>query len=202
MNRASLKQLAKEQIKGNIGILFLCMLIVVAISSLASAIDKAIGDNSTVVSLIVSVFVVSILGYGINLNHINLSRQIKASVPTLFEGFKDYGRVWLTFFFMSLFETLWTLLFVIPGIVKSIAYSFAPYIIAEDPNISPRDAIKRSMEITNGHKGELFVLYLSFIWWILLTGVTFGIAGIYVFPYMNQTYVNAYHSLLSANNAE
>lgn len=200
MNRAALKQLSKEQIKGNIGILFVCMLIIGAITSLASAIDNAIGTMG-IITLLVAIFVTPILGYGINLNHINMSRQIKASIPTLFDGFKDYGRVWLTFFLTGLFEFLWSLLFVIPGIVKAIAYSFAPYIIAENPGISARDAIKRSKEITQGHKGELFVLYLSFIWWILLTSITCGIAGIYVFPYMNQTYVNAYHSLANANTA-
>ena len=98
-------------------------------------------------------------------------------------------------FLMGIFEILWSMLFVIPGIIKSIAYSMTFYIIAENPDISATDAIKKSQEIMQGHKMEYFILQLSFIPWLILTSFTFGLAGIYVLPYMAATRANFYKSI-------
>lgn len=69
----------------------------------------------------------------------------------------------------------------------------APYILAENPEMTAKEAIEKSKQITNGHKFDLFVLELSFILWMLLTVFTFGIAGIYVIPYMSATTANFYN---------
>ena len=96
---------------------------------------------------------------------------------------------------MSLFTYLWALLFFIPGIVKALSYSMAPYILAENKGKSALECINESKEMTKGHKMELFVLGLSFIGWGLLCGITFGIAAIWVAPYMQATMANVYNSL-------
>lgn len=89
---------------------------------------------------------------------------------------------------MTLFQFLWSLLFIIPGIVKGYSYALTPYILAKYPEISAKEALKVSMKLMDGKKSELFVLQLSFIGWFLLSGVTFGILGIfYVFPYYTIT---------------
>jgi len=90
------------------------------------------------------------------------------------------------------------LLFFIPGIIKSYSYSMAPYILAENKGKPALECINESKAMTNGHKMDLFVLGLSFIGWILLCLVTFGIAYIWVGPYIQSTYVNAYISLKPA----
>ena len=90
---------------------------------------------------------------------------------------------------------VWSLLFVIPGIVKSFAYSMSYYILADNPELTAKEALNKSKEMMNGHKWDLFVLNLSFFWWYLLVGITFGIAAIYVVPYMNATIVNFYNSI-------
>ena len=89
---------------------------------------------------------------------------------------------------MMLFTALWSMLFVIPGIIKGLSYSLTPYILAKYPEVPSKDALKLSMRFMNGRKGELFVLGLSFIGWCILAGLTFGILGIfYVIPYMSIT---------------
>lgn len=75
------------------------------------------------------------------------------------------------------------------------AYSMAPYILAENPEMSAKEALEKSKQITQGHKSELFVLQLSFLGWILLSAVTLGIASIYVVPYMSATVANFYNSI-------
>ena len=104
--------------------------------------------------------------------------------------FKKLGLLLLS----GLFTALWSLLFIIPGIVYLYKIRFAYAIMAEHPELSPMEAINLSKRMTDGHKGELFVLDLSFIPWILLEIITLGIAGIYVLPYRNTVdalyYVN------------
>jgi len=85
---------------------------------------------------------------------------------------------------MSLWTSLWMCLFIVPGIIKAYSYSMAPYILACNPNVTAREALKLSMRMTDGYKADLFVLDLSFLGWGLLDLFTQGILGIlYVNPY-------------------
>jgi uncharacterized membrane protein len=87
-------------------------------------------------------------------------------------------------------------LFIIPGIVKSYAYMMMPYILADCPTVTAREALRLSRRMTKGHKGKLFVLTLSFIGWGILTVLTFGILYIvYVGPYMHTTFAGFYIEL-------
>jgi len=111
-------------------------------------------------------------------------------------GFFNYWRKVGGMLWMYLFTFLWSLLFIIPGIVKALAYFMTPYILADCPNVTATDALKLSMRMTNGYKGEIFVMGLSFIGWAILTGLTFGILGIlYTGPYMGTSFAGLYDEL-------
>lgn len=115
-------------------------------------------------------------------------------------GFNNYARNLGGILWMELFIFLWSLLLFIPGIIKAIAYSMTPYILADTRNVSATDALKLSMRMTNGHKGKIFVLGLSFIGWLLLSALTGGILYIfYVGPYMNTAFAGMYEEI--KNNA-
>ena len=96
---------------------------------------------------------------------------------------------------MNIFIFLWSLLFVIPGIIKSFSYAQMPYILMDHPEMGWKEALEESKRMMNGHKMDYFVLLLSFIPWLLLCGITFGIAFLYVGPYMQMTCVNFYRGL-------
>jgi len=96
---------------------------------------------------------------------------------------------------IAIFTCLWSLLFVIPGIIKAISYSMAYFVLADNPELSAKEALDESKRITSGHIGDLFVLYLSFIPWVLLGAITCGLALIYVVPYMQTTMANYYLEL-------
>ncbi|MGF0017112.1 DUF975 family protein [Sporofaciens sp. SGI.106] len=99
-----------------------------------------------------------------------------------------YGKMVLTLFLRDLFIALWSLLFVIPGIIKAYEYRMVPYLLADCPEMSRQDAFRISKEMMTGQKWNAFVLDLSFIGWELLAGITCGIAGIfYVAPYVYAT---------------
>lgn len=98
-----------------------------------------------------------------------------------------------TMFLMQLYTFLWTLLFIVPGIIKSYSYSQTAFIKGENPNIPAKRAIELSRIMMDGHKGDLFYLHLSFIGWMLLSGLTYNILGIlYVFPYYYSALSFAY----------
>ncbi len=183
LDRAELKFMAKEQIRGNLGTYFLCYLIYGLITG-ASAI-VVVGPMLLAPPLMM----------GILMLFMGATRGIKPDLEDMFRGFNMFGQSVLLFLATGLFVFLWSLLFVIPGIIKAISYMFAPYILAENPDMPVMEAIKASKEMTRGHKGELFVMYLSFIPWFLLCGVTFGFAAIYVGPYVMATYTNAYNRI-------
>lgn len=119
----------------------------------------------------------------------------KADFKYLAEGFSNYGRSILLYILTGIFVILWSLLFIFPGFVKFLSYSLAPYILSENTDISAMEAIRMSKKMMMGHKLDLFVLYLSFFWWILLSFMTLGIANIYVGPYMEATFANFYLEL-------
>ena len=97
---------------------------------------------------------------------------------------------------MSLFVYLWSLLFVIPGIIKSYSYSQAMFIKAENPNIPAPRAIELSKIMMEGHKWDLFILHCSFIGWGILSALTYNILGIvYVFPYFYASLAFAYEEI-------
>lgn len=109
---------------------------------------------------------------------------------------QNYGNVFLTGLLQRIFLFLWTLLLVIPGIVRSFGYFAVPYLLAENPDLKPQRALQLSLQMTRGYKWDLFVLNLSFLGWFLLSGISFNIAGIfYVNPYYQATLAEAYRFL-------
>jgi len=115
---------------------------------------------------------------------------------TLLLGFKEgIVRHIITYLIMGLFIFLWSLLFVIPGIIKAIAYSQVGFILAENPELEYQEALKRSEDMMRGHKWRYFELQLSFIGWYLLSILTFGIGFIFLAPYLSMTQAAFYDDL-------
>ncbi|MDR2370536.1 MAG: DUF975 family protein [Treponema sp.] len=113
----------------------------------------------------------------------------------LFDGFDNFGKAFLLFLFEGIFIILWSLLFFIPGIIKSFSYSMAFFILKDNPNMNALDAITASRKMMNGYKGKLFCLHLSFIGWYLLCVLTFGIGYLWLSPYVTLSVSNFYEDL-------
>ncbi|MDR3287935.1 MAG: DUF975 family protein [Peptococcaceae bacterium] len=190
VTRIELKNKAKEQIRGNIGILFLINLIFVLIYVVVSLIPFV----NIISGLLYSVFAV-----GLATIYIALTRGERPEVADLFKGFHIFGKAAWLGIITGFFVMLWTLLLVIPGIIKAISYAFAPYILAENPELTAREALRESKRITYGHKMDFFILGWSFFWWELLAVITLGLAGIYVAPYIQATIANFYNEIKGDN---
>lgn len=101
---------------------------------------------------------------------------------------------------MNIFLFLWTLLLIIPGIIKYYAYSMTHYIIADNPDIDFMEAIKESQSLMRGHKWRLFTLHFSFIGWFFLAILTLGIGFIFLHPYVQLATANFYLTLDTKNS--
>ena len=119
------------------------------------------------------------------------------STKDIFSKFDNFAQGFLQLLLRNIFTALWTLLFIIPGIVKSFAYAMTPFIMAENPDMSAKEAIKLSQEKMMGHKGELFWLGLTFFGWSLLATLTGGIGYIFLNPYMNAAYAAFYRDKIA-----
>ena len=195
MNRAELKSMAKEQIRGNIGILFVVTLVIAAVSGIASALLSLIPVVGSLLAIVIATPAFSLSIYRV---YLALAKGVKPQAKDAFSGFDDFWAAFKVTFLVGLYTFLWSLLFVIPGIVKGISYSMAMYVLAENKGMSATECINASKEMTNGHKMDLFVLSLSFIGWMILGSITLGIAYIWITPYMQATFTNAYNSLKPA----
>ncbi len=152
---------------------------------------------ATVVILIVlvaKVFVGNLLKMG-GYRFFILNQTAQPGIGTLLDGFRSghYVNIVLTMFLRDLFTALWSLLLVVPGIVKHYEYLMVPYIIAENPAMDYKEAFQISKQMMDGEKMEAFIMDLSFLGWYLLSAVTCGLLAIfYVNPYVQASLAEMY----------
>ncbi len=121
-------------------------------------------------------------------------------VKDLFSQFHRFKQGFLQMFLRNLYIALWSLLFIIPGIIANYKYAMTPFLMTDNPNMTAKEAMAASTELMDGHKGELFVLGLTFIGWDLLAGLTLGIGYLWLNPYKNATYAAFYRELIRNRN--
>ena len=135
--------------------------------------------------------------WGYTVFFLNIIREKKIDWDSIFDGYKngEWKRIGGTYLLYYIYVILWTLLLIIPGIIKALSYSMTPFILQDDPTISGNAAIEKSMRMMDGHKMDLFWLFLSFIGWIILSIMTFGIGFILLEPYINTSVAHFYEDL-------
>jgi len=203
INRSELKQAAKDSLRGKWGIAIgICVVYFILIESmqLANFFDfKHRFDGFALILFFVLYlaycFSIPALIMGFIKVFLRISRNQATSLMDLFDGFSIYWKAFGLHFTIGFYTLLWSLLLIIPGIIATISYSMAYYIMADNHNIEIMDAIKESKRITYGHKGDIFVLGLSFIGWGLLSCLTLGIGFLWLAPYIATTYSNLYNKL-------
>ena len=186
---SELRAASRTTLSGNWTIAALVTLLYLLIAGGVSSIPKV----GTVVSLIITYPLV----YGFAILFLDLFREGKPlEIGKLFDGFKDFGRIWGTGILIAIYTVLWTCLLIVPGIIKSYSYAMTYYIY--------NAAIEKSMSMMNGYKMKLFLLDLSFIGWMILSVLTLGIGLLFLQPYMSTARAAFYEDLkaeLSSRNA-
>lgn len=150
-----------------------------------------------IVNYVTSLLVATPLAFGIALTmqdvlHGDTSDGI---VTRPFGIFKEYRRYLGGSLLVYLFTLLWMLLLIVPGIIKIFSYAMTPYVMRDNPDLPVRECIRRSQQMMNGHKAQLFCLSLSFIGWGLLACLTLGIGFLWLTPYTETSFAKFYDEL-------
>lgn len=153
-----------------------------------------------IIAVLVAVFLYYPLEAGTRrffIKSLNQPAEVKEVAFAYDHGYKNVIKI---IFLSRLYVSLWSLLFVIPGIVKSYEYMMIPYLLAENPNMSKEEAFRLSKQMMTGNKWNAFVLDWSFFGWDMLSAFTLGILSIfYVQPYKHLTKAALYEELSAIN---
>ncbi len=150
-----------------------------------------------IVKTLIQLFLVNPFAVSKNLFYVN-NRNNMGRVRDLVTSFTrgSYSSIVKIMFMKDLYVGLWSLLFIIPGIIKSYSYFLVPYITAENPSIPVARAFEISKKTMKGQKWDLFVLQLSFLGWMILASATFfGLGFLFLDPYMEATYIEFYEQM-------
>lgn len=149
----------------------------------------------TIVGIILKIAVEYALKVGAAKFYIRNQMNFQPEFGTVFDGFRSgqYGNIVFVSFMRDLYIALWSLLLIVPGIIKTFEYYMVPYILAENPGMDKKAALAISKQMMAGEKWNTFVLEFSFIGWQILNIFTFGILGIvFINPYMDATRAELY----------
>ena len=135
------------------------------------------------------------LNWGFAIYFLRLIRNDDLSYWHLFDGYKDFLRIFLAEFLTSIAMLIGFCLLIVPGIILGAGLLMTDFILKDDPEISALDAMMKSWKMTDGHKAELIYLFLSFLGWIILSLLTLGIGFLLLYPYMQSTLAHVYEDL-------
>lgn len=202
MSISKLKAKARNDLKGKYEETIIMLLVYFAISRVSNYVlanlNELIGISKVstlMVEYVLSLALSGIFGYGITSYYLKVSRGEEVTFKELFSK-TNFA---LPYIFLSvvtgIFIFLWSLLFIIPGIIAAISYSLVHFIKLDNPELNEFEVIRRSKEMMKGHKMDYLILCLSFIGWEILGVFTFGILYVWLIPYINVTMANFYNQL-------
>ncbi len=157
--------------------------------------------SASLISLALTLIIGSIVAVGYASYNLKLIDGKFVSIGDLFSFFSHFKNIVLTALLKLVKTLFWTLLFIIPGIIASYNYALTDYLLAENPELSPNDALEKSKSLMYGNRFRLFCLQLSFLGWGILCVFTFGIGFLWLNPYMYAS-ISAFYRDICQNNAE
>lgn len=196
-----LRNEAWNTLSGNWGNSVLIYFLISLVSGIISGtVAVLLPELSSIANLATSIFLTYPLIYVFVVKLMSLVRENKPlALNDFIDTFKvKYSRALPVMGLTFVYIFLWTLLLIIPGIIKSYSYALTVYISEDNPELTPEECINKSMEMMNGNKWKLFLLDLSFIGWFFLSILTLGIALLWFRPYLETARIYFYEDLKSS----
>ena len=193
---SQIRSLASESINGSWGKSAWIFFLVSLISGLCSAVSGDM-ENPVMVtlSMVAAIFIGWPVTFGFRMTMLALARDGKkpevSGIGSALNG-QYYLKCIGLYLLINIFTLLWSLLLIIPGIIKGISYSMAPYILAENPEIGCLEAINRSQKMMRGYKWQYFFMYLGYLGWGILSIFTLFIGALWVETYYMVAYSHFY----------
>ena len=190
MENKEIRALARSNLRGNwstpLGVVFIYVVIISA--------SAVVGVGPLLIT--------GPLTLGLYCYFIKKVRGESSKFENLFEGFHYFGPSLLLYILQTIYITLWTFLFIIPGVIKSFSYSMSFFILYENTSINASEALKQSSQMMNGYKKKLFFLNLSFFGWVILSILSLGIGFLWLGPYMYMSLAIFYEELKKNQSAQ
>ncbi|MEA4972184.1 hypothetical protein SDC9_100519 [bioreactor metagenome] len=199
------KGLYKENKKTSIAVAAICIYTTLLIRFSTDNLMILFRRQQDLIGTVSSVFVfilASAFSVGLASFSLEIVKSGKSELITFLSSFENIFKVFLLELLKTLFIFLWSLLFVFPGIIAIYNYRMAEYIMAENPDISPLEAISLSKKMMHGKKVKLLDLDLSFVGWYVLSLATLGIVGLYTLPYAHLAVTNFFIDVRSEYEEE
>lgn len=137
----------------------------------------------------------SVIGVGYRKYNLNLVDRQEAGFENLFAYFPHWKNAFKTKLLKTIYEILWTMLFIIPGVIASYSYAMTDYILTENPELTAKEAIEKSKDMMEGNRWRLFCLEISFFGWVILSLLTLGIGSLWLTPYMEASMAAFYREV-------
>jgi len=186
VNQPSIMKESRDNMSGNLGLIIGAIFVYFIISAVSGIIPFGLG----------SLAIGGPMALGLAYFALNISRGKPVEISNIFEGFKNYGTAFVAYLLMALGVLAGMILLIVPGIILALGWSQMWYIISDEPDISAVDALKKSWDMMNGRKMDIFILSLRFIPWIFLGLLALGLGLLYVIPWMSVTFAK-YHDQIS-----
>jgi uncharacterized membrane protein len=219
-SNSSIRELAYSQLKGNWTVPVITALAYMILSQIISVIpipgtemdisgfvgnyfgsempDEVVDelmDQAKVQFPILTLLLTGAMTIGLCAFHLTFAKKGEAELPQIFDGFKQIIQAIIASFLMMIIVSVGYLLFIVPGVILSLGLSQTYFIMADNPGIKATDAMQQSWEMMKGHKGQLFMLGLSFIPWAILCVFTLFIGYFWLMPYMYVSFSHFYLQL-------
>ncbi|MGI6748392.1 MAG: DUF975 family protein [Anaerovoracaceae bacterium] len=193
---SNLRALARHSLSGRWNLALMGTLVYFALTTIPVLLLNAIfaegESNQAGISSVYNLVIAGPMILGYAMFCISIFRKRETSPSEVFYGFERFTKAFGLYLVVMLFTFLWTLLFIIPGIIAALRYSMSFYILADNPDIGIMEAINRSKVMMRGNKWKFFCLNLSFIGWAFLCVFTFGIGLLWLMPYMENAFIAFY----------
>ena len=223
MNAKEFRRRARASLTGEYGYALLTVVIFSALSSIASGFSSAASIRDVVSQItrlgsgfdfrliqanfhpgatafsLVALLLVCPLSVGLANYFVHLADRNNPNLGQLFQPYRYFVNALVLELLIGIFVFLWSLLFVIPGIIAALRYSMAPYILAEHPEMKPSEALNLSKKMMRDNCGRLFCLGLSFFGWYLLCILTAGIGFLFLAPYLNAAEAQFFNEVSGKN---
>ncbi|MDE5987652.1 MAG: DUF975 family protein [Prevotella sp.] len=197
LQNSQIRKRALEALDGNWGSAAVFMLVYIVITFIVSNGGQIclspLGSAWQALGSLASVLLIP-MGYALTVGFLGFLRGRKLEVAGLFRYY-PVGRVWILGVLTAIYTILWSLLLIIPGVIKAYSYMMAPYILKDNPEMGGEEAIVESMKMMKGYKMKLFLLDLSFIGWAILALLTLGLGFILLYPYVLTARAKFYEEL-------
>lgn len=197
MNLSLIRSAARADLKGRWAEAALFTFVYVLIAGVFSgaatgALDLLANRLGSVVSILLLP-----LGWGYTVSFLRNSRKDNDpfDIGNLFVGYKDFARIFTTILLQQILVLLWSLLLIVPGVIKALSYALTPFILLDRPEMKTTSALRLSSEMMDGYKMDLFALCLFFVLLFFLSIFTLGLAFFWVAPYMESSLARFYEKV-------